>query len=139
MNRQQRRAALAQASSRGSWEWESRFFSADELAPFPAMRHLAAAWVNDLYAVQRYDNQTELGLVIQLSVRSHHGRLIPWDDLQRIKDELVGEAATAIEVYPAADDVVDEAPMRHLWVLPQTVKLPFGLHRVESWGGNSKP
>ena len=134
MNRAQRRAALSAASSRGNWDWERRPISAEDTRPFPDLRNIVAAWVNDLYAVQRYDNQTEWGLVIQLSVRSHHGRTIPWDDLQRIKDELTGEAATAIEVYPAADDVVDKAPMRHLWILPQTVKLPFGLHRAESWG-----
>ena len=134
MNRAQRRAALSAASSRGNWEWERKSISAEDIAPFPDLQNMVAAWTNDLYAVQRYDNQTEWGMVIQLSVGSHHGRTIPWDDLQRIKDELAGEAAAAVEVYPAADDVVDKAPMRHLWILPQTVKLPFGLHRVESWG-----
>jgi len=60
--------------------------------------------------------------------------MIPWDDLQRIKNELAGEDRTAIEVFPTVSDLVDKAPMRHLWVLPSGYALPFGLHRQESWG-----
>lgn len=137
MNRAQRRAGLSQAAHRGSWEWERVHVTEDDLRHYPAMRNLVAAWRNDLYSVQRYDNETSIGLVIQLTVRSHHGRLIGWDDLQRVKNDIVGEAAMAVEVYPPAEQVVDQAPMRHLWVLPQSFDLPFGLHRPECWGGPS--
>jgi hypothetical protein len=134
MNRAQRRAGLAQAASRGSWEWNRVRLGAEDVAAHPITANMVAAWTNDLYSVQRYDNSTQWGLVIQLTIRSHHGRTIPWDDMQRIKDEIAGEAATAVEVYPALEDVVDKAPMRHLWVLPQSLQLPFGLHRDECWG-----
>jgi hypothetical protein len=92
------------------------------------------AFVNDMYSVQRYLNATAWGTVIQLSVRSHFGKVIPWDDLQRIKSELAGPDSVAIEIFPAQADLVDEAPMRHLWVLPKKFVPPFGLHRDESWG-----
>ncbi len=46
--------------------------------------------------------------------------------MQRIKDEIAGYDATAIEVYPPKSEVVDEADMFHIWVLRG--KLPFGLH-----------
>lgn len=134
MNHQQRRAALAVAWRRKSWKWELVRISPASFEQFPAMRNIVEAWINDLYSVQVYDNATEWGHVTQLTVGSHHGRTIPWDDLQRIKNELVDETATAIEVYPSVDDLVDQAPMRHLWVLPAEYKLPFGLHRAECWG-----
>lgn len=44
---------------------------------------------------------------------------IPWDDLQNIKNEALGADTIAVEVYPAADRVVDELNMRHLWEVPQ--------------------
>lgn len=47
--------------------------------------------------------------------------------MQRIKDELAGVDATAIEVYPPKAEVIDQADMFHIWVLPG--KLPFGLHK----------
>lgn len=34
----------------------------------------------------------------------------------------------AIEVFPSQDQLVDEANVYHLWVLPKEVQLPFGLH-----------
>ncbi len=43
----------------------------------------------------------------------------------RIKDELAGPEATAIEVYPPRDELVDGADMFHIWVVPG--RLPFGL------------
>lgn len=47
--------------------------------------------------------------------------------MQRIKNELAGEDATAIEVYPPQADVIDQADMFHIWVLRG--RLPFGLHK----------
>ena len=43
---------------------------------------------------------------------------IPWEDLQAIKDEAFGLESVAVEVYPAALDVVNEAPIRHLFECP---------------------
>lgn len=40
---------------------------------------------------------------------------ITWDELQRIKDDTLGPDATAVEFYPAANSVVNELNMRHLW------------------------
>ena len=50
-----------------------------------------------------------------------------WPEMQRIKDEIAGEDATAVEVYPPAAEIVDEANMYHLWIL--TSPLPFSLFR----------
>lgn len=46
-----------------------------------------------------------------------HDGTITWDQLQSIKNEVWGEDARAIEVYPAQSHVVNGAMMRHLWRL----------------------
>lgn len=49
-----------------------------------------------------------------------HETPITWDELQAIKNWVWGENARAIEVYPAQSDVVNNAPMRHLWRLGES-------------------
>jgi hypothetical protein len=44
---------------------------------------------------------------------------IPWEVLQRIKDELFGPDIIAIEVYPPAREVINVVNMRHLWEVPE--------------------
>jgi hypothetical protein len=65
--------------------------------------------------------------VVHLGISSLSGRRPSWHEMQRIKDELAGPDATAIEVYPPHDEIVDDADMFHLWVLPGP--LPFSLAR----------
>lgn len=47
---------------------------------------------------------------------AHSGR-IGWEHLQKIKNEVWGPEARAIEVYPAQGDVVNNGNFRHLWRL----------------------
>lgn len=42
---------------------------------------------------------------------------ISWDALQQIKNEIGRGDTWAVELYPADDEVVDDANMRHLWLL----------------------
>jgi hypothetical protein len=51
---------------------------------------------------------------------------ITWDELQRVKNECLGEDVWCVEVYPAQDKLVDVANMRHLWVLdgPPETRFP---------------
>ncbi len=42
---------------------------------------------------------------------------ISWDELQAVKNEVLGKDVVAVEVYPRQCDVVDELNMRHLFVL----------------------
>lgn len=79
---------------------------------------------NRVFAV--LDRQAEAG-VRHLAVSSLSGIRPSWPEMQRIKNELAGEDATAIEVYPPQADVIDQADMFHIWVLRGT--LPFGLHK----------
>lgn len=52
-----------------------------------------------------------------LRVWSDRRTPISWDELQSVKNEVFGEDAWAIEVYPPESEVVDEAPFRHLWLV----------------------
>lgn len=75
--------------------------------------------------------------VVHLAVSSLSGIRPSWPEMQRIKDEIVGPDATAIEVYPPKAEVVDEADMFHIWVLRG--KLPFGLHLMRYAPGLRSP
>ena len=68
---------------------------------------------------------TPWGMTNHLRVWRSNGKdKIPWDVLQQIKDDVLGEDATAIEVYPPTAELVDETNMRHLWECPATVRVP---------------
>jgi hypothetical protein len=64
--------------------------------------------------------------VTHLAVTSLSGVRPTWHEMQRIKNEIAGFPATAVEVYPPAHEVVDEADMFHIWVV---APLPFSIYR----------
>lgn len=53
---------------------------------------------------------------------------LSWDELMQIKNELGFADEYAVEVYPKEKDVVNVANMRHLWVLPDSLRF-FGWHK----------
>lgn len=53
---------------------------------------------------------------------------ITWDELQRVKQETVGDA-WAVEIYPPHDQLVNEFNIRHLWILPH--RPPYAWHTKE--------
>lgn len=94
------------------------------------MRWRSHCFVNNRYSVQITDEDTDWGPVVHLWIRRHDGSPTrSWSDLQTIKNELVedGEKSVAVEVFPPVAELVDQANMTHLWVLPNTVSLPFAL------------
>lgn len=44
---------------------------------------------------------------------------IPWEDLQRLKNEAGYATRDAVEVFPSNQDVVNVANMRHLWIMDE--------------------
>lgn len=46
-----------------------------------------------------------------------HDGTITWDQLQAIKNLVWGHDARAIKVYPVQAEVINNAPLRHLWRL----------------------
>jgi len=59
---------------------------------------------------------------------------ISWDELQQAKNDAWGEHATAVEIYPPQDEMVNEANMRHLWLIEHPEKLPSLYRRGEKEG-----
>lgn len=55
---------------------------------------------------------------------------ITWDELQRIKNETLGEDVWCVEVYPAQSDLMDVKNMRHLWPLDEPPETRFPDHAV---------
>jgi len=85
----------------------------------------AEVWRNDKYVVivERHEG----GWVTHLSIRRADRKpLTDWRDKQRIKDQLAGRDAEAVELYPALDRLVDGANQYHLWCLRPGLKYPLG-------------
>lgn len=81
--------------------------------------------------VARRHSYGPYGPYVHLTIRSVDGTARhDWRDLQRIKNELVGEEAEAVELYPAESRVVDTANHYHLWVFPEH-RFPFGMQQGE--------
>ena len=86
---------------------------------------IVAVWRSRAFLVQVFAGPAGVGVVrlsvcrtsLQASGRWEDG--IAWDDLQRLKRECGYGDRAAVEVYPPDSEVVNDANMRHLWVLPE--------------------
>lgn len=116
-------------------EWEVRVATDEVTEKYDRDRRnfRRESYLNNRYSVQISDVATDWGLVIHLWIRRHDGEMVrSWSDMQRIKNELVGPERVAVEVFPPVDELVDQANLAHLWVLPEGFSLPFGLGRGNS-------
>ena len=89
-------------------------------------------WINDLYqvAVHKLAPTEDCPLpILHLNIRRRDGKVIfrDWRHFQRIKNELAGEDAEAVEIYPAEDRLADTSNKYHLWCFPRGYRLPYGL------------
>lgn len=84
----------------------------------------AECWFSRVYIVQVAQGPTEPWK--RLSIRRINGKEIHegWNELWSIKNDIAGADALAVEVYPSTADLVDLAPMRHLFVVPPGFDLP---------------
>lgn len=127
LNRNQRRVVIANEERRrktGDWgPWER--VEVPNGGPGDSwLRSVRVAHRNQVFAVLVRDAG---GGVTHYAISSGSGVRPTWWEMQRIKNELAGEQATAVEVYPPQAEVVDGADMFHFWVMPEA--LPFSL-----WG-----
>jgi hypothetical protein len=138
---QARRAILkSEERVRKSGEWGQW-----ERVPENEFRHVLgvlSGWVLDVRDV--YRNRVfsvlvrdDANGVIHVGVGSQSGIRPTWYEMQRIKNEIFGEHSVAIEVYPAAKDVVDGSDMFHIWILPSDI--PFGLTKIRASRGAATP
>lgn len=125
MNRAERRRLARQGTLSGVWQRK----------PSPKELGIGSRWFGELdraysngkYAVMVRTIDTEWGKVDHACIRNTGSTDITWREKQKIKNELFGKERVAIEVFPAESDLVDQANMYHIWVLPAGFKLPFGI------------
>lgn len=129
MHRNERRKLLDRerfARRTGVWPaWSPRSFPKGAAGSGWAAE-FTCAHVNDVFCVL---DRTLPDGTRHLMISSLTGDRPSWWEAQRIKNEIAGTDATAIEVYPPQGQVVDDADAYHLWVLPQP--LPFTLAKQE--------
>lgn len=131
-----RKTALLKAYARTHTPFEQVEITPAMRHDFPNLEHCSSIWANSRYEVQLFTVNTAIGGVNQMVV-SRHGNIedMTWEELQRIKIELFGPEAVAVEVYPGiAEEWRGVKHIRVLWILPTTWPLPFGLHLPGSWG-----
>lgn len=133
-SRAQRRSIFAQERrerSTGKWSpWER--------ITLPEGRRISDdpdGWTQDVHTVFRNgwlvvmvrDCNTRWGIVQHAGITTAMRGELCWREKQRVKDELFSVDATAIEVFPTRENLVDAAMMFHMWILPPDAALPFGL------------
>lgn len=120
------RRAARKAIASGDWgEW---IWSPVRIPPGKGwFSQVESTHRNGAFSVLTRKVPTPWGEVVHLAIRNFEGTDISWADKQRIKNEIAGERRTAIEVFPDEADLVDEANMYHLWILPEGFALPFSI------------
>jgi len=128
VSRNERRRLLdaeARACKTGEWgDWERLTFPRGSAGKRWAAE-FTTVYRNRVFSVLVRD----AGTAVHMAVSSLSQIRPTWHEMQRIKDELAGEDATAVEVYPPRREVVDDADMFHLWVLP--APLPFTIYEQQ--------
>ena len=118
MNRQQRRALDAENRRHP----EALAEIPPHRWPADVSRSIEKVWRSREFLVQLYNSRGHLRLSVNRTRLLGNGRWddgISWDELQRLKAEAGFGERWAVEVYPADDDVVNVANMRHLWLLAE--------------------
>lgn len=94
-------------------------------------------WEDDEYIAILYEQKIDSNR--RLSVERKDGRGdIPWDELQRIKNECLGEDVWCVENYPAQDSCVNIKNVRHLFICDEPPELRFPMEAVVSDGEIAK-
>lgn len=74
-------------------------------------------------AVRRHPDHYHLAIIV-----NDHSARHDWRDFQRIKNELLGPDAEAVELYPSEDRLIDTTNTFHLWS-PVGQRFPFGFDK----------
>jgi len=91
--------------------------------PQSAPHEVAAVWGSRDYFVTLWRDQGFERLTINSTTFDHDTQRwadgLDWDTLMRLKDQAGYAHRWAVEVFPPDDEIVDDANMRHLWLLPE--------------------
>ena len=76
------------------------------------------SWYNEQYQVIKtsYERKPPWPTLVHLSIRREDRRIMfDWRDMQRIKNQLLGEEKEAVQLFPAESRLGDTANQYHLW------------------------
>jgi hypothetical protein len=136
MNREMMRAAKAEGRRLVKKGWND-FYEVTDLA---IKKHLDLnggkaqgrlpdqVFQNNVYIVQIFNHSCSWGMVKRAMIRRNDE--LPehnWSKIQRIKNEVFGEDAVALEVYPKQRNLIDVANIYWLWILPEGFICPIEL------------
>ena len=111
----------------------------------------AEIYINKIYQVAVYRKKDADSLVhvpelkgrcTWLSIKRRDKRPVNnWQDMQTIKNRLVGVECDAIQMFPAESRMVNTANQYHLIVLPEDAWVPFGwgIRAVDTDNREAKP
>ena len=135
MNRFQRRASESHGRSLVAKGWSKFEDITYDAMTRPSFRQMSCppciVMANNVYIVQIWlVSNTEWGRVTQVGIRRNDAAPVhSWNDLFRIKNEIFGPERSAVEVYPAVSELVDDANMYWLFVLDEGKQPPFTIRR----------
>ena len=92
-------------------------------------KEIDRAYANGTFSVVVRTLKTEYGLCKHAAIRNIESTEITWKEKQEIKDKIFGVNYVAVEVFPKKSDLIDEANMYHLWILPLQYNFPFNLNK----------
>lgn len=98
-----------------------------ELYKNKAMWNFNRAYKNDKFVVLVRDTKNKFGLCRHIAIRNLEGTEVKWKEKQALKNAIFGNCYTGIEVFPSEENLIDEANMYHLLILPINYKFPFNL------------
>ena len=122
---EKRRATKSAKQKRASrdWpEWQKTPLAFGQVSGGNWAKFFHTAHHNEIFTV--LERHAPAG-VRHFMVSSLSGIRPSFHEMQRIKNELAGLDATAIEVYPPQSQLIDGADAYHIWIVPHG--LPFGI------------
>ncbi len=98
--------------------------------PYYIQRGLRNKWLSvllrDIYC--RWDPAAKAIHAVHAAYRTASDTELSWRERQSLKTHIFGHQAVGIEIMPAEDRLVDDAPMFHMWIFPNGFRMPFGIH-----------
>jgi hypothetical protein len=114
----ERETALRKSGAWGEW---MRIKTPKGVGPVGWQKEVFEIFGNQVFSV--LVRRLQIGGV-HIAVASRCGDRPTWEEMQRVKNEIMGAAATAVEVYPPDNDADYEDRFYHLWSVNA---LPFSL------------
>ena len=131
-----RRRKWLQSENR-QWPEQPMLVPVDQWPNYYRVRNVIAVWRSREFVVQVL--MVSAGLVrlticrTEIDDEGNWKSNISWDELQALKNACGFADRDAVEIYPAAKDVVNVANMRHLWVMDEPISFKW---KKETNNGN---